>query len=212
MESAVLDSFCQSRFCLKQLLDKVLHLNRYFQKFSCTAESKHCGFNVFESVGPLFDFPHIGIDHSCAWRTTSWLLFLGNNQDLLIGNNPSQYTGNQAKVAGSLHGWTRSSWRNSDMKKEAQKSWKQGQMQQAQEEYRDMVQVCRDGVKDKSHLKLNLSGYMKGSRSASPGLSSTKGRLEKIWGCCWMETETWSQQTWRRLKYSVTSSLPFSLV
>jgi len=38
-------------------------------------------------------------------------------------------------------------------------------MQQTQEEYRDVVQVCRDGVKkDKAHLELNLSRYVKGNK------------------------------------------------
>ena len=48
-------------------------------------------------------------------------------------------------------------------KKEVYKSWKQGQV--TQEEYRDTVQLCRDGVrKAKAHLELNLARDVKGNK------------------------------------------------
>lgn len=81
-ESAVLGSFCQSRFSPKQSPDNILNLNRYFQILRCKVESKHCVFNVFELVGTLLDFIYIGTDRS--WRRTSWLVFFGGKKRDLI--------------------------------------------------------------------------------------------------------------------------------
>lgn len=48
-------------------------------------------------------------------------------------------------------------------KKKVYTSWKQGQV--TQEEYRDTVQLCRDGAKKaKAHLELNLARDVKGNK------------------------------------------------
>lgn len=96
--------FCQSRFCLKQSLDNVLNLNRYLKKISCPVESKHCGFNAIELVGPLLDFLHVEIDHSCAWRRTSSLFLMGKTPESPDLERSISIYSQSSKGGRSLHG------------------------------------------------------------------------------------------------------------
>ena len=73
-------------------------------------------------------------------------------------------------------------------KKEVYKSWKQGQV--TQEEYRDTVQLCRDGVrKAKAHLELNLARDVKHNKKGFYSYTGDKRKtrenvgplLSKMW-------------------------------
>lgn len=55
-----------------------------------------------------------------------------------------------------------------------------------QEEYRDIVQVCRDGHRKAKahHLELIIARNVTGNKKISTCLSAGKGKLGGMWACC----------------------------
>lgn len=63
----------------------------------------------------------------------------------------------------------------------------------AREEYRDIVQACKDGVRTaKAHLQFNLAKDAKGTRRVPMNVSAAKAR--RMRACCWTVPQ-------KRLKY-----------
>lgn len=63
--------------------------------------------------------------------------------------------------------------------KEVYKRWKQGQV--VEEDYRDMAQAHRHGIREaKAHLELNLVA----TGTASTSTSAAKGKQKKVWAHC----------------------------
>lgn len=86
-------------------------------------------------------------------RKGAWLSRMSCSK---LKNGSSQKAGNQANMAENLNGWTRSSWQNSNTKKQAYRRWKQGQV--TQEEYRDIIQICRNEIrKVKAQLEVTVA-------------------------------------------------------
>lgn len=51
------------------------------------------------------------------WKEILFFLFFGNLLYIMPENVPSQHPGSQEKVSRCLHGWTRSSWLNSNIQR-----------------------------------------------------------------------------------------------
>lgn len=52
--------------------------------------------------------------------------------------------------------------------------------------------MCKDGIrKAKANLELSLVRDVKGNNNGFYKYISRKGRLGKLWACCWMRQETW---------------------
>lgn len=123
-------------------------------------------------------------------------------------NDPFHWAGNQ--VAGSLYGRTRCSWQNSNIKRKHTKGrgmagWP-GRNIEKMSKYADM------GLgKPKSIWRLIWQGTCRTKPNAFTSTSATKGRLGKMWICCWMGQVFWWQRIQKRLKYSVPC-LPQSLM
>lgn len=107
-------------------------------------------------------------------KKADWLLGITFSK---LKKDLSQWTGNEAKVAGSLHRWASSSWQNSNVKKEVYRRWKEEQV--AQEEYMDTVWVCKDQVRENKTIESNLVRGVRGTRP-SARTSPAKERPQRI--------------------------------
>ena len=79
------------------------------------------------------------------------------------------------------------------------------------EEYRDAVWMCRDGVRNaKAQMELNLARDLKNNKRGFFRYIWLKRQAkESISTLIKLKRESWTPQTWRRLRY-LTSPLPWS--
>jgi len=125
-----------------------------------TLDFRRADFGLFRDL-----LSRVPCDKALEGRGTqdSWLIFKDHLPHAL--SSAFQQRGSQAETPGGLHGWIRSSWTNSNTKKEAYRGWKQGQV--AWEEYRKTVRVARDQVrKAKALTEFNLTEDVKGNKKS----------------------------------------------